>query len=125
MKKAMFYRCSGCGNFVMFVSEKTACTPKCCGEPMEHLEPNHTDAALEKHVPEYTVDGDTVTVQVGSTLHPMLPEHHIQFIAAQTEKGIQVHYLEAGEEPKATFKLADDKLVSVYEYCNLHGLWEK
>ena len=34
--------------------------------------------------------------------------------------------LKAGEEPKATFILAEgEKPVAVYEYCNLHGLWVK
>ncbi|HCW22343.1 MAG TPA: desulfoferrodoxin Dfx, partial [Lachnospiraceae bacterium] len=47
----LFYRCNGCGNFVTFLGEKSACTPKCCGETMEEVVPNTTDAAQEKHVP--------------------------------------------------------------------------
>ena len=60
MNKARFFRCGGCGNFVLFVDEKTACTPKCCGEPMEELTANTTDAAVVKHVPDGTVDGSAV-----------------------------------------------------------------
>ena len=73
--KTLFYRCKGCGNFVLFVDEKTGCTPKCCGEPMEELVANTADAAVEKHVPQVADDGNIVKVQVGSTIHPMLEAH--------------------------------------------------
>lgn len=122
----LFYRCKGCGNFVMFVDEKTRCTPKCCGEPMEELVANTVDAAVEKHVPQVAVDGNIVKVQVGSTIHPMLEAHYIQFICLETDKGVQIKYLEPGEEPKAEFALAGgEKAIAVYEFCNLHGLWKK
>ena len=75
MSETRFFRCAGCGNFVMFVDEKTACTPKCCGEPMEELTANTTDAATEKHVPAVEVDGNKVCVKVGSVAHPMLEAH--------------------------------------------------
>lgn len=126
MGKTLFYRCMGCGNFVMFVDEKTMCTPKCCGEPMTLLEPNTTDAATEKHVPVVTIEGNKVSVQVGSVIHPMGEKHYIQFIYLETEKGGHIRYLTPEDEPKAEFLAAEgDKPVSVYEYCNLHGLWEK
>lgn len=126
MGKTLFYRCDGCGNFVMFIGEKTMCTPKCCGEPMTELAANSTDAATEKHVPVVTVEGSKVCVQVGSTIHPMTEMHYIQFIYLETEKGGQIRYLTPEDEPKAEFLVADgDRPVSVYEYCNLHGLWEK
>ena len=126
MGKTLFYRCGGCGNFVTFIGEKTMCTPKCCGEPMTELVPNTTDAALEKHVPVVSVEGNKVSVEVGSTIHPMTEQHYIQFIYLETVKGGQMHYLTPDDEPKAEFLVADgDKPVAVYEYCNLHGLWEK
>ena len=58
--KTLFYRCKGCGNFVLFVDEKTRCTPKCCGEPMEELVANTADAAVEKHVPQVGIEGNVV-----------------------------------------------------------------
>ncbi len=121
----LFYRCKKCGNFVMFVGKKSGCTPFCCSQEMALLTPNTTDAATEKHVPEVVVEGDKVTVQVGSTLHPMTEEHLIQFIYLQTEDGGQIRYLKAGDEPKAAFALNGEKPLAVYEYCNLHGLWKK
>ncbi len=125
MGKTRFFRCGGCGNFVMLIGEKTACTPKCCGETMTELEPNHTEAAFEKHIPEVRVEGDTVTAQVGSVIHPMLDAHYIQFLCLETENGVQMRYFRPGDEPKATFRTAGEKPSAVYEYCNLHGLWAK
>ncbi len=121
----LFYRCKGCGNFVTFLTEKTACTPKCCGETMEELVPNTTDGAAEKHVPVVTVDGAKVTVEVGSAAHPMMDAHYIQFIVLETSQGYQKKDLKPGEEPKAVFALAEgETAVAAYEYCNLHGLWK-
>lgn len=122
----LFYRCMKCGNFVTFLGEKTACTPTCCGEPMTELTANSTDAAVEKHVPDVSVDGSTVTVKVGSVDHPMLAEHYIEFIVLETAQGFQKKDLKPGDAPKAVFALADgDRAVTAYAYCNLHGLWKK
>lgn len=125
MGKMIFCRCQKCGNFVTFIGDKTACTPKCCGEEMKILKANSTDGANEKHVPDVKIDGDKVCVQVGSVMHPALAEHHIVFICLETENGCQMHYITPGDEPKADFLLNGEKAVAVYEYCNLHGLWVK
>ena len=120
-----FYRCEGCGNFVTFLNEKSACTPKCCGETMQELIPNTTDAANEKHVPVIVEDGNMVTVKVGSVEHPMMEAHYIQWIILETNKGFTKKDLHPGEKPCAVFALCDDeKVVAAYEYCNLHGLWK-
>ena len=117
-----FYICKHCGNIIGMVN--SAGVPiVCCGEPMEELVPNSTDASQEKHVPVVTVDGDTVTVDIGSAAHPMLPEHYIEWVYLQTEQGGQRKALKPGQEPKAVFVLKDDKAVAAYAYCNLHGLW--
>lgn len=119
-----FYICRHCGNVVEMLHD-AGVRPVCCGEPMEDLVANTVDAAQEKHVPVYTVEGDKIHVQVGEVIHPMLEEHHIGFIWLQTELGGQRRSLVAGDEPKATFVLAPgDKAVAVYEWCNLHGLWK-
>ena len=120
-----FYKCKHCGQMVAIVKE-TGVPIICCGEPMEELVANTTDAAVEKHVPQVGVDGNIVKVQVGSTIHPMLDAHYIQFICLETDKGVQIKYLNPGEEPKAEFALAGgEKAIAVYEFCNLHGLWKK
>ena len=96
----------------------------CCGEEMTELIPNTVEASAEKHLPDVTVSGDSIIVQVGSVLHPMEEEHHISFIYVETERGGQRKCLNVGEEPKVTFCFSNDKHIAVYAYCNLHGLWK-
>ena len=120
----LFYRCEGCGNFITFLGNKTACTPKCCGETMKELTPNTTDGATEKHVPVITQDGNKVTVTVGSVEHPMLDNHYIEWIILETSEGYSKKDLHPSDKPCATFILNDNEtVVAAYEYCNLHGLW--
>ena len=120
-----FYICETCKNIITKIADSKV-PVVCCGKPMKELVPGAVDGALEKHVPAVTVDGKTVKVQIGEVIHPMLPEHYIQFIALETKNGVQIKNLKAGDEPKAEFVLADgDEAVAVYEYCNLHGLWVK
>lgn len=122
-KTLAFYKCQVCGN----VTEKVVNGGgqlACCEQDMVRLEANSTDAAGEKHVPEVEVNGNKVSVKVGSVEHPMTVEHHIAFIVLVTEKTVQrVDLLPTGK-PVAEFVIADDdKAVAAYEYCNLHGLW--
>ena len=119
-----FYRCSHCGQIIAIVKE-TGVPVVCCGEPMVEVIPGTTDDSLEKHVPVFTVEGNTVHVSVGSAAHPMLPEHYIEWVAIQTKLGNQRKQLSPGDEPKACFSLCDgDEVKAVYAYCNLHSLWK-
>ena len=118
-------RCNKCKKIVVQLNSKP-CPTMCCGEAMEELTPNTTDAALEKHVPVVEQEGDLVTVKVGSVEHPMLEEHYIEWIALETKNGYQLKSLNPGEKPEAVFALKDgDEVVAAYEYCNLHGFWKK
>ena len=116
-----FYRCELCGNMVALI-KKGGGTLGCCGQNMTKLEANSTDAATEKHVPVVVKEDGKIKVAIGSTLHPMLPEHHIEWIALVTEDKVEFKYLKPGEEPKAEFEEVASG--TVYEYCNLHGLWK-
>lgn len=119
-----FFICEYCGNIITMVDDKKV-PVFCCGQKMTPLVAGSKDAAVEKHVPEFTVNGNSVHVEAGSTLHPMTEEHLTQWIAIATKNGCQIKKLTAKDEPKADFTLADgDELVKVYAYCNLHGLWE-
>jgi superoxide reductase len=69
MKK--FYLCKHCGNLVGMV-HNSGVPIICCGEPMNELVPNTTDGAAEKHVPVVSIEGNMVTVEVGSVAHPMV-----------------------------------------------------
>ena len=119
-----FYKCEICGKIVAMVKESPVDT-MCCGQAMRELVPGTTDGATEKHIPVYTLEGNTVKVKVGSVEHPMTDAHHIEWIAIETENGNQRRELKAGDRPEATFALVPyDKVKNVYEYCNLHGLWK-
>lgn len=119
-----YYICRHCGNIITFANQ-SGVPIFCCGEAMEELIPGTTDAAVEKHVPVITQEGNTVTVCVGSAPHPMLEEHFIEWISLETREGYQHKELNPGEEPKAVFALSEeDSVVAAYAYCNLHGLWK-
>ncbi|MHC1771206.1 MAG: desulfoferrodoxin family protein [Flexilinea sp.] len=122
MEQKFFY-CKHCGKIIGMIFDPGTPTI-CCGEPMQELIANTSDGAKEKHVPVVKVTGDTIEVTIGSVLHPMIPEHFIQWIYLQTKKGGQRKRLSPGEEPKAVFVLKDDEPVTAFEYCNLHGLWK-
>lgn len=118
-----FYRCKHCGNIAVKPFD-SGVPLVCCGEAMEELTANTVDAAVEKHIPVVSIDGNQIHAEVGSVAHPMLAEHYITFVCAVTEKGYQFAALKPEEEPKADFALAEgDTLLKVYEYCNIHGLW--
>ena len=119
-----FFICEHCGNIVAAV--KMSGVPiVCCGENMKELIPGTTDAAVEKHVPVYSVDGSIVTVTVGAVEHPMTEAHYIEWISLQSRTGNQRKALKSGEAPKACFALCEgDAVEAVYAYCNLHGLWK-
>lgn len=119
-----FYICETCGNFVGMVKESGA-PMMCCGQKMKELIPGTSDGAVEKHVPVFTVEGNKVTVSVGSVEHPMVDAHYIEWIALETAKGAQRKVLKPGDKPCVEFALTDDdSVVAVYAYCNLHGLWK-
>ncbi len=115
-------KCKKCGKILITVKKSSSSTI-CCGEPMAQLIAGTTDAAVEKHVPVVTQNGNKIEVTVGSVIHPMEEKHYIEWIALQTEKGFQLKYLKPGEEPKAVFVLENDKFEKAYAYCNLHSLW--
>lgn len=119
-----FYRCEHCGNIVTFLNN-TGVPVMCCGQKMTELVPGTVDASVEKHVPVYTVEGGVVTVTVGAVEHPMLPEHHIEWVSIHTREGNQRKGLRPGEKPTVSFALCEgDEVLAVYAYCNLHGLWK-
>ena len=83
-----FYICKHCGNIIAKVKD-VGVPVVCCGEPMSEIVPGTTDAAVEKHVPVWTVENGIVHVKVGSVEHPMLPEHYIEWVSLHTKQGNQ------------------------------------
>ena len=123
MKNTKFYSCPNCGLIVETIHD-TGIVPSCCGMKMDELLPNTVEASGEKHIPAVTVNGSTVTVNVGSVDHPMQDVHYIEWVQLVTENGSQRKVLKPGQAPNVIFQLDNDKPLAVYAYCNLHGLWK-
>ncbi|MBR2650516.1 MAG: desulfoferrodoxin [Clostridia bacterium] len=119
-----FYICETCGNLIEVV-HASGVPMVCCGKKMTEIVPGTVEASREKHIPEVKVEGNTVTVTVGSVAHPMAEEHSILWVYLETSHGGQRKSLEVGAAPVARFSLAEGETpISAYAYCNLHGLWK-
>jgi superoxide reductase len=121
MSNVICYRCEICGNIVLLIKNGGG-DLVCCGQPMAKLEPNTTDGAKEKHVPVISKENGKIKVAVGAVLHPMLPEHHIEWVALDAGERTEIVYLKPGMEPMVEF--VDTGTGAAYAYCNLHGLWK-
>ena len=62
-------------------------------------------------------------MKVGSTAHPMISEHYIQWIELLTSASVLKCGLKPGDMPEAVF-FTDEECVCAREYCNLYGLWK-
>ncbi len=123
-EKNGIYKCNICGNIVELIVSGDG-DLVCCGEPMELLEENKVDAALEKHVPVVEIDGNNVKVTVGSVEHPMETSHYIQWIELLDKDGIVAfRELKPGDRPEAVFCVKKTEGLYAREHCNLHGLWK-
>jgi len=116
------YKCAVCGNIIEVVHTGEG-TLVCCGEDMKLVVENTVDAAVEKHVPVIEKIEGGVIVKVGAVEHPMTEAHYIEWIEVHTANKVYRKYLAPGEKPEATF-LLEEEILSVKEYCNLHGLWK-
>jgi len=117
------YKCEACGNIVIAIHEGGG-ELTCCDSPMVLMKENTVDAAVEKHIPVMTKDGDTITVNVGSVAHPMEEKHYIEWIEVMVGDVVFTKMLKAGDAPEAKFcacGLTGD--ITIRAYCNLHGLW--
>lgn len=117
-----FYNCETCGNIFMIISE-SGVPVNCCDMKMKEIIPGTSDGAHEKHIPVYDVNEETVNVSVGSTEHPMTPEHYIEWVCIETDCGIQLKELNPNTSPRVSFFIKGEKIKAVYAFCNQHGLW--
>lgn len=123
-KKFEIYKCNICGNVVEVVGEGQG-QLVCCGEEMKLLNPQTEETMYEKHKPVITIEDKDVTIRVGEIPHPMLPEHHIEFIEAISLDGkyLKRKFLEINESPELKF-VCNSSEMKARELCNIHGLWE-
>jgi len=121
---AKFYECKKCGTFVAVVKEGSG-APTCCGGDMTAVEPfTSGQEGTEKHVPLVHEEEGKVYVQVGSTLHPMDPDHYIDWVYLLTDQGAQRKTLHPGQKPEVVFLIGSEEVVlDVEAHCTKHGLW--
>ena len=86
------YRCNLCGNIVN-VLHAGGGELVCCGQPMELLKENDTDASQEKHAPIIEKTKTGFKIKVGSVEHPMTEEHHIEWIEILADGEIYLKHL--------------------------------
>ena len=121
MKEVKYYRCPICGNVIEIVNGNINMV-KCCGATPVLMEANTVDAAVEKHVPVYEIEGEEIVVKVGEVIHPMEDAHYITFITLVTNDRVIRVDLKPGDEPVVRLPYVSGSVI--YEYCNLHGLWK-
>ncbi len=121
-EKLEIYKCAVCGNMVEVVHVGGG-ELVCCGQPMNLMKENSTDASQEKHVPVIEKTADGVKVKVGSAPHPMEEKHWIEWIQIIADSKSYRQFLAPGTAPEAVFKI-DATKITAREYCNLHGLWK-
>ena len=117
-----FYKCKKCQNVIGLIHGNSE-NITCCGEEMELLNANSTDAATEKHVPVYEIDGNEIVVKVGEVEHPMEEDHYIMWIAQVSQDRTTRVRLHPGQATETRFPYIKGSVL--YEYCNKHGLWKK
>lgn len=120
-RELVLKKCKSCGALVKVIKdcECEGCGIKCCGEEMKELIPNSVDAAVEKHVPTYEINGDMIEVKVN---HVMEEDHYIEWVAIVSEKRECIKYFRPGETCEVHFRYVPNS--TLYAYCNKHGLWK-
>ena len=118
-KNFIVKKCKNCGEVVKVMGENDF-EIQCCGEKMVSLVPNSVDAAVEKHVPTYEVEGEKIKVKVN---HVMEDEHYIEWIALVSDGKECIKYFKPGQIAESHFKYIPGS--TLLAYCNKHALWKK
>lgn len=119
-----FYKCSECDAILECITPQCCDDLMCCGEPMTLLKANEMITLEEKHMPVVKREGNNLTVCIGRVLHPMSKEHSILWVVVKGKYFEQRVNLKKGDDPIAIFEVPERMAVTVYAYCNLHGLWK-
>lgn len=122
-QRLQVYKCLKCGNMVEIVHAAGG-QLVCCGQPMDLLGANTTDAATEKHVPVIEKVEGGIKVTVGSVAHPMEEQHFIEWIEVIADGRAYRQFLKPTDKPEAFFPIEGEQ-ITAREFCNLHGLWKK
>lgn len=127
-KKLELYKCNICENLVEILSEGQG-ELVCCGQPMELIKTCDSDKPElnDKHIPviEKTLEG--YKIRIGTTIHPMTKEHHINFIQTISKdlKYIKTKFLSVDDAPELNVKCNCEQSIWARALCNIHGLFKK
>lgn len=122
IERGQVYKCGVCGNMVevLYVGGGQLV---CCGQPMDLVVPKREEeVGKEKHVPVIEKTAKGILVKIGSIPHPMEEKHFIEWIVVEADNNVYRQFLKPGDPPQAEFPVRDT-VISVREYCNVHGLW--
>lgn len=111
----VFRKCKKCGNVIWSFNDTNV---SCCNEEMSIIKSNEIDASFEKHVPQYDINDNKITIRVN---HVMEDNHYIMWIMMVTDNEIYYKGFEPGQTPEVTFDYKGK--CTLYSYCNLHSLW--
>ena len=114
MLRGKWYVCPVCGNVLFAAGEAVV---SCCGITLPPLLPEMCD---EDHVMEVSVMEDEYFVHIR---HPMTKDHYISFLAAASDRGVQITKLYPEEGAQARFKI--NGVRRLYACCNRDGLFER
>ena len=125
MRKVAFYICPVCGNVIQTTGEAVV---SCCGITLPPLEaePCITEPVEESDGKESDMDHriniEVVEDEYYVTLdHPMSKTHYISFLAAVSDRTVQMVKLYPEEYAETRFKM--DRVERIYACCNRHGLF--
>lgn len=112
LKKAKVYVCPVCGNVLFAFGEAVV---SCCGLTLPPLEAEDAD---EAHAIRVTLQEDQFFVTVD---HPMAKDHFVSFLAAVSDRGVQLEKLYPEGPAQAYFSVAGVR--TIFACCNRHGLF--
>lgn len=120
MNNGQVLKCAICGNIVELLHVGGG-QLICCGQAMEEQKENTVDASHEKHIPVTEKTENGYSIKVGTVAHPMEEAHYIEWIEAETDKGVCKKFLKPGESAEMSIC---GEVKSARAYCNIHGLWK-
>ena len=124
MEKGRFYVCPVCGNVIGTAGETVV---SCCGINLPPLEAEeHAGTCGDEYEDEHG-DEHRILIQADageyyvSIAHPMTKDHYISFIAAVSDRSVQLAKLYPEGSAEIRFRM--DHVKHIYAYCNRHGLF--
>lgn len=112
MLRTVLYVCPICGNVI---TASGAAVLSCCGVTLPPLEAEEPD---DEHALSVEIVEDEYYV---SSPHPMEKTHHLLFLLAVSDTGLQLVRLYPEGEAAARFKMS--RVRWLYACCNRHGLF--